>query len=130
MRLWHETLIPYLDRQRLLGQHRECCALRGAGWGRKHSTVNYVFEHVPEKLIAYHWRVLDEMEKRGYSPDKLWDNPNYRGKKLGIQEEWAEEDYVDRWYCRDCLVYSEHDDAYLRECIENLRMKGVEVNFF
>lgn len=24
MRLWHESLIPYLPRQQLLGQHREC----------------------------------------------------------------------------------------------------------
>ena len=32
MRLWHQSLIPHLPRQQLLGQHRECCALRGAGW--------------------------------------------------------------------------------------------------
>jgi uncharacterized protein (TIGR02328 family) len=31
MRLWHYKLIPYLPRQQLLGQHRECCALRGKG---------------------------------------------------------------------------------------------------
>ena len=29
MRLWHEDLIHKLPRQQLLGQHRECCALRG-----------------------------------------------------------------------------------------------------
>lgn len=28
MRLWHEELIPLLPRQQLLGQHRECCAMR------------------------------------------------------------------------------------------------------
>ncbi len=39
MRLWHETLISQLPRPQLLGQHRECCALRGNGWGRKHATV-------------------------------------------------------------------------------------------
>ena len=42
MRLWHEALIPQLPRPQLLGQHRECCALRGNGWGRKHATVDYV----------------------------------------------------------------------------------------
>lgn len=42
MRLWHESLIPYLPRQRLLGQHRECCALRGKEWSKKHSTVDFV----------------------------------------------------------------------------------------
>ena len=39
MRLWHEELIPYLSNQRLSNQHRECCALRGLGWGRKHKTI-------------------------------------------------------------------------------------------
>ena len=45
MRLWHETLIPLLPRQQLLGQHREVAALRGKGWGKKHATVDYVFTH-------------------------------------------------------------------------------------
>ncbi len=35
MRLWHEALISRLPRPRLLGQHRECCALRGNGWEQK-----------------------------------------------------------------------------------------------
>ena len=39
MRLWHEALISQLPRPQLLGKHRECCALRGNGWGRKHETV-------------------------------------------------------------------------------------------
>ena len=34
MRLWHEDLIRKLPRQQLLGQHRECCALRGNGWAK------------------------------------------------------------------------------------------------
>ena len=44
MRLWHQDLIERLPRQQLLGQHRECAALRGRGWGKSHATVNYVFE--------------------------------------------------------------------------------------
>lgn len=31
MRLWHEAMITHLPRQQLLGQHRECAALRGNG---------------------------------------------------------------------------------------------------
>ena len=45
MRLWHQDLITKLSREHLLSQHRECCALRGGGWGRPHSTVNYVFQY-------------------------------------------------------------------------------------
>ena len=29
MRLWHEQIIHLLPKNQLLGQHRECCALRG-----------------------------------------------------------------------------------------------------
>ena len=54
MRFWHEILIAQLPRPQLLGQHRECCALRGNGWGRKHATVDYVFTHSPYRLYAYH----------------------------------------------------------------------------
>ncbi len=62
MRLWHEELIPLLPRKQLLGQHRECCALRGNGWGRKHATVDYVFQHSPYKLYQYHQLILTEMK--------------------------------------------------------------------
>ena len=79
MRLWHESLLPYLPGRQLLGQHRECCALRGLGWGKPHSVVNYVFEHPLEWLWAYHMKVMGEMKNRGYSHDPLWDSPEYRG---------------------------------------------------
>ena len=49
MRLWHQNLINRLPAQQLLGQHRECCALRGNGWGKKHSVVDYVFLYSPYK---------------------------------------------------------------------------------
>ncbi len=62
MRLWHETLIPLLPRQQLLGQHREVAALRGKGWGKKHATVDYVFTHSYYKLFQFHLLVLAEME--------------------------------------------------------------------
>lgn len=67
MRLWHQSLISKLPRQQLLGQHRECCALRGKGWGKKHRTVDYVFKHSPEKLVAYHFMVMFEMKSGAIS---------------------------------------------------------------
>ena len=66
MRLWHHALIPKLPRPQLLGQHRECCALRGNGWGKKHATVDYVFAHSPYLLYRYHELIMEEMSKRGY----------------------------------------------------------------
>lgn len=133
MRLWAQQLIPYLDRQRLLGQHRECAALRGRGWGRPHATVNYVFTHRPEWLVAYHHLVIDEMTKRGYNHDVKWDSPEYRGTTLGYDERFADADIVDDQYvyakCKDGIIYPEHNDAYLRECIELLKTKEAPIDF-
>ena len=132
MRLWHQSLIPYLDRQRLLSQHRECAALRGKGWGKKHATVDYVFRHDPECLVAYHRLLMDEMERRGYHPDRTWDDPCWRGSTLGREEGWADADFVDDQYCyathKGGIIYPEHNDEYIRECIENLESKGVDVS--
>ena len=121
MRLWHESLISKLPRQQLLGQHRECCALRGGGWGKKHATVNYVFDHSPYKLFQYHQLVMNEMLSRGYKPNELWLDPLYRGTK--------EDSYIS--LSSEVLtspIYPEHDNVYLTECIENLKEKGIEID--
>lgn len=131
MRLWHQELIPYLPRQQLLGQHRECCALRGAGWGRKHSVVNYVFEHSPSLLVAYHKLIMNEMKNRGYNPDPIWENINWRGTRLGEESSWANDDKVSNYLfaVRDdnYILYPEHNDEYLNECLDNLKSKGIDL---
>lgn len=131
MRLWAQQLIPYLPRQQLLGQHRECCALRGKGWGKKHATVDYVFQYQPDELVAYHYLIMEEMKHRGYSPDKTWYNPNWRGAVLGEVAGWSYQATVDQIYrsaYNGAMIYDEHNNTYLRECIENLRGKGVDVS--
>ena len=90
MRIWHQRLIHLLPRQQLLGQHRELAALRGMGWGRKHATVDYVFKHDPALLVAYHYCIIEEMERRGYHPDRVWVNPDWRGSVLGEEIGWAD----------------------------------------
>ena len=132
MRLWHEKLIPYLPRQQLLGQHRECCALRGKGWGKKHSVVDYVFTYAPDELVAYHYLIMEEMRHRGYNPDKIWYNPEWRGSTLGETKGWSYQETVDIIYHaavdQGDIIYSEHNADYLRECIENLRAKGIDIS--
>ena len=59
MRLWHQSLIKYLPNKQLLGQHRELCALRGLGFGRKHRIVDYVFEHPYYFLYQFHLIVFE-----------------------------------------------------------------------
>ena len=135
MRLWHQSLIPYLDRQRLLSQHRECAALRGKGWGKKHSVVDYVFTHEPNKLVAYHYLVMNEMGRRGYHPDPIWRNVNWRGSDIQYSNEdaWNEhENFVKHLiYCMDsdALIYPEHNDDYLRECIALLKEKQAPLDW-
>lgn len=133
MRLWHQKLLPYLDRQRLLGQHRECAALRGKSWGKKHSVVDYVFTHDPACLVAYHGLVMDEMERRGYHPDRIWNNPCYRGKSLPMQWDFADPDFVDDQHCyavhKGGIIYPEHNDEYLRECIALLKEKQAPIDW-
>lgn len=122
MRLWHYKLLPVLPRQQLLGQHRECCTLRGNGWDRKHSTVQYALDLCYEYLVFYHWQVIDEMEKRGYNIDSNWKYGRYRGKSCGKCCSFNN--------CYDYreFRYEAHDDKYLIECIENLRSKGVFID--
>lgn len=129
MRLWHESLIPYLSRQHLLGQHRECCALRGKGWGKPHATVNYVFEHPYEWLVLYHYQVIKEMDKRGYGVDVKWLDPDYRGKEIGFNQHnpmvlKAKSDSIK---LDDGYVYPEHNVKYLQECLDKLKSKGFEI---
>lgn len=120
MRLWHQDLIKVLPRQQLLGQHRECAALRGKGWLKPHSVINYIFKYDLATLFAYHQLIMEEMTRRGYKVDDNWQNIAYRGKIcppicniLPIKV--------------NGLVYPEHNDSYLRECIENLRSKNIEL---
>lgn len=135
MRLWHQKLIPYLDRQRLLGQHRECAALRGKGWGKKHSVVNYVFDYCPAHLIAYHYLIMQEMERRGYHPDAIWKDCGHRGTALGIDSSWRYQEHLVLHLLEAVLkdenfmIFEEHDKKYMKECLDNLEEKGVEMPY-
>ena len=120
MRLWHEQIINILPKNQLLGQHRECCALRGNGWMKKHKTVDYVFLYSPYHLFSYHAVVMDEMEKRGYKVSIEWRDKNYRGKT-------AEKYYDLEEKVIESPIYKEHNAEYLIECIENLRKKGIKL---
>lgn len=120
MRLWHEDLIPKLPRQQLLGQHRECCALRGKGWKKPHKTVNYVFHYPPYKLYQYHIFVMEEMIKRGYQPNKLWFDPHYRGQTCPKYEDVTKVEL-------EKPIYIEHNSQYFQECLDNLKEKGIEL---
>jgi len=126
MRLWHQSLIPKLPRKQLLGLHREICALRGNGWGKKHATVDYVFTHPMEWLIAYHVVVMDQMTNRGYNVDKKWFDILYRGKSCERNSNINLNLVVQLRYTMN-PIYKEHNDTYLQECLDNLKSKNITI---
>ena len=71
------------------------------------------------------------MERRGYNVDKRWYDLEYRG--LSCQPDKMEDTSL--WLAECELdfdhvfrpVYAEHNDAYLQECIVNLKGKGIDL---
>lgn len=126
MRLWHKLLLPYLPNPQLLGQHRECAAMRGNGWGRTHKTVNYVWRYPFEYLSYYHSLVIKELESRQtkngnkYQVDQKWKSTYYRGKHRPEMPEWGR---IPEDFPSIKRGYQEHDKNYLSECILNIRNK-------
>ncbi len=62
------------------------------------------------------------MTKRGYAVTSLWYNPYYRGKNcfsylptdiLLLKESFP--------------IYPEHDSAYFKTCLENLKQKDIYI---
>jgi uncharacterized protein (TIGR02328 family) len=76
---------------------------------------------------------MDEMVRRGYSPDTIWRNPCYRGKTLPMEWDFADPDFVDDQYCyatkKGGTIFPEHNQSYLRECIELLHTKEAEMDW-
>ena len=111
MRLWHKDLIPYLPRQQLLGQWRECCliarniALNGTP---NHILVNIIMAYPDEEFIWYGLTVYDEMISRGYSANESAFTKHFNWQGL----------------LSPCTIFKGwHDDIYLRECLYNLEEK-------
>lgn len=126
MRLWHQSLLSKLPQKQLCGQWRECAALLGNGWGKKHSVVNYVFDHSESFLVAYSILVFFEMKRRGY-------NPNPKMMRNQLLKRYTREE-VNKFIIlgkdisrRGLTIYKEHDNDYLKECILNLQNKGIVI---
>lgn len=128
MRLWHEELLSKLPYKQLGGQWRECLALLGNGWGKKHKTINYVFEYSVIDLIAFTILVHRESKKRGY-------NYNLDLIIKQVNKRISDKEYIKILFDNAILrldiksnnIYHEHNDLYYKECLENLKRKGVKI---
>lgn len=80
-------------------------------------------------MVAYHYLIMEEMRKRGYNPDPIWLNVNWRGKTLGEQKGWVNSatvtDLLMAVIGGGANLFLEHNDEYLQECLDNLKRKGI-----
>lgn len=70
--------------------------------------IDYVLTHDPALLIAYHWLVLVRTKNRG--------------KQLGVDVQWYD---LHTLLLTARMIYPEHNGIYLKECLDNLKRKGV-----
>ena len=70
------------------------------------------------------------MRKRGYHSDVILNAIDYRGKTLGSWQAWCDADLFEIWSCyalEGYMIYPEHNEEYLQECIDNLKGKGINI---
>ena len=116
MRLWHYQLTPYLPRQQLISQWRECVCIaksihdKGAP---NHILVNKIMDYPINEFNNYCNIVLVEMVRRGYNVSESSIN------KL--------EDYIDfqvdsdKQYTHPFKTW--HNIKYIVQCFHNLEEK-------
>ena len=68
---------------------------------------------------------MEEMRRRGYEVDTKWFNPKYRGKSC---QPWTDKEFFDRKLVGP-LIYTEHNKDYLRECLDNLKGKDINIKW-
>lgn len=131
MRLWHQKIIPYLNRQHILAQWREVVGILGNGWGKKHKTIDYAFQYSENRLITFALLVIDEMHKRGYKPNESLIQTALVERRNKTQEEFEtllkEAQLI---YEENTIIYPEHNEEYLQECVKLLIEKGYPIDFY
>ena len=110
MRLWYFALIPYLPKQMLVSQWRECIAIKRQ-WEKgtlKHSLVSYVTKYQKSAFYYYTQSIAAEMTRR-----------NIKYKRVFLDEIYE--------FCMQNgnakFNYPEHNERYLMQCYFNLQEK-------
>ena len=135
MRLWHYKLIPYLPKNQLLGQYRECCAIIKSiadNGTPNHILVNKVLEYPSIHFEVYTHMVIAEMKKRGYNISI--DSNSYRKfcERLRVSRFYFHDDH-NCYHVENNKVFPYwHNDRYLKQCLFNLEEKfdtnGITIN--
>lgn len=98
MRMWHSSLIPYLCTKHLLGLHYELHKHRPS-FVKKYKIIKRITPVVqiePWRMAEAHEEVVKEMEKRGFShqspygqPDLSYLDPRERFARVNYEENLA-----------------------------------------
>lgn len=113
MRLWHKDLIPFLPRQQLLGQWRECCLIAkniAEKSTPNHLLVNKIMDYPIEHFRQYTVDVWFEMVCRHYKCDYS-KFEKYYPKAVSVPVSKSE--IFEDW----------HNDRYMHQCLLNLQEK-------
>lgn len=117
MRLWHKVLIPYLPKQQLIAQWRECCAIASnlANKGTpNHILVNKILHYPICQFWIYSKLIVDEMELRGYKVSKISKNNFQKHYDL----------LKNNNFDSTCFIFKDwHNERYLKQCLYNLQEK-------
>ena len=121
MRLWHKDLIPYLPRQQLLGQWRECCCIAKniAEKGTpNHILVNKIMDYPIEHFEAYCTLVILTMRKRGYKIDteRLYQYSRINSLNVNLKHTNSIVDTKN-------IFQNWHNYHYMLQCFYNLQEK-------
>ena len=111
MRIWHKDLIPYLPRQQLIGQWRECCLIAKQITEKgtpNHVLVNRVMGYPKDHFYTFCKLITCEMTRRGY-----------RMTMNAQRKVWRE-----LWNYEENLFPGWHNDRYLKQCLANLQEKA------
>lgn len=114
MRLWHKDLIPYLPKQQLLGQWRECCCIAKNIYKNgtpNHILVNKIMDYPIGHFLHYGFLIMEEMTHRKYKCD------------IRKFEKWFNKPYSIPTPTDEELFYGWHNDRYLLQCFYNLQEK-------
>lgn len=131
MRLWHKDMIPYLPKQQLLGQWRECCliaALLAKDHTPNHILVNPVIDYPPEHFELYCSKIYQEMKRRDMNvTDEVCKRleMDLRAYRLYLDSELPWDCFLkDFDFSTDLDLFKDwHDKRYLRQCYYNLEEK-------
>ena len=117
MRLWHYKLIPYLDKQRLVAQLRECVAISKSIHEKgtpNHILVNKIMDYDLSEFRIYCNMVIYEMIcNRGYSVSVVTVKKLQEYINFEIDVKTINNRIFENW----------HNETYLKICIYNLYEK-------